>query len=185
MKSTNRFVPAVLACSVIAATCLTPIALAYEDIGVVDIPKVRQEKSLWCWAACTESILRYYGKGVTQEDVVRYTYDSTINSTAKDEDVQDALSHWGVDGTLTQNSVSSSIVSGEIKGGNPLYAGWSWRNGGGHALVIDGYDKTSGTMSVEYMDPGDGAFHASTYTYFKGGSGYDHIWDGTIYNLTK
>ena len=98
---------------------------------------------------------------------MRYTYDSLVNSGALDADVQDALSHWGVDGTLKADSVSSSIISGEIRDGNPLYAGWSWSLGEGHSLVIDGYDRTSGSMSVEYMDPADGAFHSSTYSYFR------------------
>lgn len=168
---------------VLVLALLVTQALAAEPFGAVDIPKVQQAKSNWCWAACGESIARYYGNSITQATFAQQVKGNTLNVTAADSEVQSGLEHWGISGTLVQDSVAFSTISSNIKAGNPLYAGWSWSSGGGHALVLDGYDSTSVTNSVEYMDPGDGAFHVSTYTSFKGGDSYNHVWDGTIYNF--
>lgn len=108
------------------------------------------------------------------------------NVAMTDDAVQRGLSHWGVQGTLTESYLSFSNIRSNIKAGKPIYAGWSWNDGGGHALVIRGSDSISTTSGdVLYMEPKVGAFHVMSYAEFKGGtsSSYDHIWDGTIYNL--
>lgn len=100
---------------------------AYSDVGAVSVPAVKQTKSYWCWAACGESILKYYGKSVTQSSFVAYVKNSSSapNQTASDAEVKKGLLHWGVTGTLVDSSISFSTVSSNIRSGKPIYAGWT------------------------------------------------------------
>lgn len=151
----------------------------------VSINGTTQEKSNWCWAASSQSILRYFGTSVTQTQFVNYVKNSTRapNLTASDAEAKSGLSHWRVSSTQTTSYLPFSTIISEIYTYNrPIYAGWSWTSGGGHALVLDGYEDDT-TDYVEYMDPGDGGFHMATYSWFKGGSSYDHVWDGTLYQM--
>lgn len=159
---------------------------AYSDIGVLGVPKVQQSKTNWCWAACGESILKHYDIYVSQATFAAEVLDTlpAPNSTASDSQVLSGLNYWGVTGTLVANSISFSTISSNIRAGRPIYAGWSWRSGGGHAIVINGFNGTSASNGyVEYMDPGYGNYYVLSYNNFKGGSSYDRTWDGTIYAM--
>ncbi len=158
---------------------------AVSDMGTVNISGVRQQRTNWCWAACSESILRFFGHSVSQSNVVAYVKGNHLpNEGATDDEVQDGLAHWSVSGTVKANSLSYNNIKSEINDNKPIYAGWSWNSGGGHGLVIDGYDGISSSSGyVEYMDPADGAFHSLSYTSFVSNS--QHVWDGTVHNLSN
>lgn len=139
------------------------------------------------WAATGECILDYFGESVSQTEFAAFVKDEDPppNEAATDSEVKNGLNHWGGSGTLKTSYLSFSSIMSEIYSNErPIYAGWSWSSGGGHAVVLDGYDDDT-TDYVEYMDPDDGAFHQSTYSWFKGGSSYNHVWDGTIYQMTN
>lgn len=175
------------ALALVLTMLFTAQVFAYPLTDAVSINGVTQEKTNWCWAACSQSILSYFGTSVTQTAFVNYVKNSTTapNLTATDAEAKSGLSHWGVSSTQTTSYLSFSTIISEIYNNNrPIYAGWSWTAGGGHALVLDGYDDDT-TDYVEYMNPGDGGFHQATYTWFKGGSSYDHVWDGTLYKMSN
>jgi len=180
-------------CLMIAVLILSATMSVYaaDSIAVISVPKVMQSQTNWCWAACGESILRYFNKSVTQTSFANLIVGGR-NCGASDQDVQTGLANWNVNGTLVQNYISFSTARSNIRAGRPIYAGWTWHDVpvgatvNGHAIVIRGTDGTSASSGyISYMDPGDGQYHTLTYAEFKGGSSssYDHIWDGTIYSL--
>ncbi len=152
----------------------------------IPIPKVKQSKTYWCWAASSVSILKYYGKSVTQSAFVTKVFGSSVNQPATDSQALSGMKKYGLTGTLVANSITYSMIMSQIRAGKPIYAGWSQSGGMGHAIVIDGFDGLSASTGyVEYMDPNDGKCHTKSFYEFKGGSGYTHIWDGTIYAISK
>ncbi|MCI8539817.1 MAG: hypothetical protein HFF18_14365 [Oscillospiraceae bacterium] len=158
-------------------------ALAYSTVGAVSVKGVEQEKKYWCWAATAECILDYFGISTTQESFVSLVKGITPapNVTALDSEVYDGLYDYGLTGTIRAASISFSSTASEIYNERPIYAGISWSSGGGHAVVICGYDSDS--KMIEYMEPDDGTFHQMLYSKFKGGSSSSRDWDGTIYGL--
>ena len=139
---------------------------AASDIGVVNLTAVQQPNDYWCWAACAESILNYFEKSVTLETFASFVTESNppLEIGATDSKVQEGLANWDVIGTLVSNSISFSTVSSNIRSGRPIYAGWTWTIGGGHAVVINGFDGAdAGTGYVEYMDPLDAEIHMTIY----------------------
>lgn len=160
----------------------TIISHAYPATYSVSVPKEKQEKTLWCWAASSVSILENLGTNTTQSDFCTVVKGKITNKAANDSEAQDGLSHYGYSSKLTTSYLSFNTIRLEIYNyERPIYMGWSWNSGGGHALVIDGYDMSSEDY-VSYMDPHDGAYHYGTYDWVKGNSS-NHVWDGTLYKI--
>ena len=40
--------------------------------AILSVPQKYQEKSNWCWAACSQAILKYYGTNKTQTQIANY-----------------------------------------------------------------------------------------------------------------
>ncbi|HEX3018888.1 MAG TPA: C39 family peptidase [Chitinispirillaceae bacterium] len=47
----------------------------------LNIPSVNQENSEWCWAACSQMALEYYGVNKTQTQICEAVYLLSINQT--------------------------------------------------------------------------------------------------------
>ncbi|MCD7757428.1 MAG: C39 family peptidase [Clostridiales bacterium] len=146
--------------------------------------KVKQSKSKWCWAACSVSILYHYGEDVTQSSFVKYVKGTTDNATASREEVKSGLSHWGLSSTITESALSFSTVKSEINNSRPIYVSWQ-QSSTSHAVVLDGWDNSTETEYVEFMNPSTGNLYSWTYKKFKGGSSYDHTWARSIYKIKQ
>lgn len=174
----------VLASLLFVVLLIGQTAAAIDPSGSVEIAAVKQEKTNWCWAACASSILNYYGKKVSQTDFVKKVKGNVVDEGATDSAVQSGLENWGVNGKLLADYILYSTVCSQITSDKPIYAGWSWTSGGGHAVVICGFtNTTTNPNKITYMDPLDGKRHTMTFASFKGGANYDHVWDGTIYDF--
>lgn len=177
------FKTSVFTCLILVMTSV--VSYAYPSAASLNVPNKLQERSLWCWDASSVSILGKYGKTVSQSSFCTTVKGFIVNETATDSEAQSGLNTDGLSSSYTASSIAfNSIISNVYTNKKPMYAGWTWSSGGGHAMVIDGYNITTDNY-VSYMDPGDGTHHTSTYTFYEGGSGYDHVWDGTIYNFSK
>ena len=121
---------------------------------VLDVPLTLQEHSMWCWAATTVGVLRYYGNDhVSQVDVVHYrTNRDDCASGAElgfdwenpwvDEDgelhpcnrgrfttfIQDNFLHWGTNADYINRHLEFSEVSEEINAGRPFTIRYDWKN---------------------------------------------------------
>ena len=140
-----------------------------------------QEKSLWCWAACSVTVLNYYGNNVTQTQFVNFVKNATNapNVTANVSEIVYGLNNWGKTGTIVNSYVSYGTVISNITNNRPLFVARAFNSGGGHTLLIVGYDETgANTGNVIYYDPGFNTITSVAYSIFKSGSSY--TWAQTI-----
>ena len=77
MNTTQEKLRIVLLGAVVAVAILCRGVLAVE----LNIDPVIQEQTEWCWAACSEMILKYYGVTKTQTEIVQWVYGSADNLT--------------------------------------------------------------------------------------------------------
>lgn len=195
MKNMMRFV-AVLA---LAATGTIGVA----QVKTLPAENTQQEHSQWCWAASSSCVLKVIqGKTTAQCDIVNYEYDRTDacgnttfdwNSPANQPipnlygdtpSVEHIFAKYY--GTTTgQNSACTyAVINSEIDAGRPVIMRWGWNSGGGHLLVVYGYDSSNNTQQVNYMDPwpGEGTFLV-TYAWVKSGNkngGSTHTWTHSL-----
>lgn len=148
-------------------------ALAATEL---DVEKVTQAKTLWCWAACSEMIGQYQNSESTRDqwDVVSYIKGSDYpNDTGSDTDITNGIKYVSED-TVTYKSGSTLSWAShktEIDGSDPLVVWMAWDSGGAHVLVCAGY-KTSGSSNYLYLidpDP-DATSEYYSYTALKNGT---------------
>jgi len=163
------------------------------DEKILSVPAKRQEQTQWCWAGCAQMVLAYYGTNAAQCDMANFAWgrsDCCANPSSSNcnlpnamygtsGSLQSILSNWGVNSTPQASNQSFNDVQSQINSNWPLIARWGWTGGGGHFLVIRGY-RISNT-NVHYVDPWDGAYHTSTYTWFDNDGNHD--WTHTLMNV--
>lgn len=168
---------------------LMPLVLApsISISAVLDIPQKYQEEDQWCWAACSEAVLDYYGTIRTQTDIAQYgtgganiwnwIYGSTLNPTRRGIDL--ILLHFGEISSMGRPTVlSQATVQGEIDGGRPIVIRWGWDSGGGHHLVVRGIEPDS----IYLMDPWNGPT-INSYSWVCDGA--NHTWTHSLQLTTN
>jgi hypothetical protein len=142
----------------------------------LDVNKVTQAKTYWCWAACSEMIGRYQNNDsiLDQWDVVSYIkgsdYPNTGGSTA---DITKGIRYVSED-TVTYTSGSTLSWAShktEIDDSDPLIVWMTWDSKHAHVVVCAGY-KTSGSTNYLYLidpDP-DATSEYYSYTALKNGT---------------
>lgn len=156
---------------------------AYPTDASIGVKKVIQERTLWCWDACSVAVLDHYGINVSQNDFCTVVKGNVVNETATTAEVSTGLNHYGIDSKVISSGLSFSAIRAQVYNyDRPMIMCWIWNSGGGHMMVLEGYSIDS-TNYVSYMDPYDGQYHISTYSYVS--NGYDHDWAETIYNFRQ
>ncbi|AKG34994.1 papain-like cysteine protease family protein [Paenibacillus durus] len=182
---TRRKVLAIFGSFLVISLLVVQTSFAFSGLAAIGAGIQKQEQTNWCWAAVSQGILNYYGKSVTQTDFVKKVKGAAVNNPASDAEVKSGLSSYGISSTQITWALSYTNVVAEIADNkHPIYAGWSWTSGGGHALLIKGIDNshlTDSTDWVYYLDPADGSLNKASYSWVVNGTG--HVWDGTLYNI--
>lgn len=101
----------------------------------------RQYKDNWCWAACVQMVLDYYGLDVTQSRIVKQAYGDVYDLTANKNDIVAALNGWHVCGYHIRANYerykNAKTLIDAIAGGRPLIIGLNERYTSiGHAYVL-------------------------------------------------
>ena len=80
------------------------------------VSSVTQEKTNWCWAACSEIVGRFNGGNVSQDTIVRYIFgSSTINSAATSSQTARAATYasdnveWTNTGVLSETEAHERV----------------------------------------------------------------------------
>ncbi|KUL30016.1 hypothetical protein ADL15_25945 [Actinoplanes awajinensis subsp. mycoplanecinus] len=147
---------AVLALVVGLTLTSAPAAQAVEKY--LAVTKYKQEKSNWCWAAVSKSIIKFQtGTVVAQCGIVKSGKNTSTcaNSAGSKTNVRRALNKYGVN-PGTEITLTWDYAKSEIIIGRPIYSSIRWRAGGGHAHVLRGYYNTGYSYGVSYMDPASG-----------------------------
>lgn len=154
---------------------------------VLAVPQCYQQQSLWCWAACSQAILRFYGVNRTQIQIAAYgtlgvnswnwlygDYDEGDGVTRKGIDM--ILSHFGSIATERYvRALSQEESMAQINGYKPFVVRWYWDTGGGHFVVARGIDGDT----VYLMDPGtETGPTVNVYSWVVKGGG--HTWTHSL-----
>jgi hypothetical protein len=162
-----------------------------QDIRTLNVLYNHQESTNWCWAACCQSVLAYYGQIIAQCDVAETarvldyrvvnqyrgprfggTYCCNLNNGCNCTNYMDSctfsagsisliLKYYGIMKNYSVESpISYDVIKNEINSWRPVVFQWAWVAGGGHFLVIRGYN-TSNNL-INYIDPNDG-YQTMTY----------------------
>src|SRR5260370_10512080 len=130
---------------------------------VADFVAAAQAQDMWCWAACIQMILNFYGIPITQDEIVTRVYGYPINEPATDDVISASLNGWGINAQGRRFVVRSYVASGpptapvltrELINGRPILLAFHSGASIGHAVVITASSRIgSFVSSVVYRDP--------------------------------
>ena len=163
---------------VLSSVVLAVFATECEADKILPLPIVTQEQSLWCWAACSQAILQYYGTTVNQCSIVDWARQQNQwgddnccdngsgsicnqgNPTDEGDGSVDAiLNHWGVSNNKLYNyALNSNRVISIIDSGKPFMMthavvqliGYMWDGSKEHIIAIN--PKNGKTKSIASFD---------------------------------
>lgn len=122
--------------------------------SIINIPRQRQEKDNWCWAASAVMIGRYgTGSSISQTQVVKQVKGSVVNDGGTDSEVVSAIKYVSQYGKKPRITTPKSYVDmSNYIDQNKLFAiHMSWTTGGGHMIVGAGYSLDG--KSIYCVDP--------------------------------
>ncbi|UXI68073.1 C39 family peptidase [Tahibacter amnicola] len=177
-------------------TLLSTSAFAGDGYRYLPINNVRQEHSNWCWAGVSASVLNWYGHRPSQCGIVNWAFNINYacgnsnfywNSYANRPngiyggygDIQAILRSWNVYSYGNNYALNWSAVVNEVRNNRPFVMRYGWTNGGGHFIVGYGYNDTSGTRYMAYMNPWPGEGY-TWVNYNWAVSASDHRWTHTL-----
>ncbi len=155
--------------------------LATSDLQaqVLNVPQVLQVEDEWCWSACSDCILQFFGDTVggdtllSQCTIAEYarsvdtmtfgttpccknpndSCDNPNNLFGSSGSVQDILEHFkNLNSTILFSALDIDSVRKQIGNGAPFIIRWQWYSGGGHFLVGNGIIDST----IYYMNPLEG-----------------------------
>ena len=146
---------------------------------IINVPWIKQEQSNWCWAACTEMILRYYGKsGIQQCELANELFNQSecclnpasrkCNKPCDIEAVSNLYSRKCIHSEFVDKNVPFSKLQSELDADRPIEVFLSWKNKKtGHLVIIRGWRIDDKEEFVHVNDPKDsesGASRIMTYS---------------------
>jgi len=163
----------------------------------LDVKQIKQEKSNWCWAACSEMAGRYIcgypflGIGYrSQSDIVKYVKGSTADLPGSLADSAKGSKYASKDKyTYYYESKvwSWSDLRGEIDNNRTVQLGAGYYENqirrGGHMVILTGwtFNSSSNRYYIYYNDPWDGTQQFCEYSAFLDGSFNGRKYDQTVY----
>ncbi|KAA5806163.1 MULTISPECIES: papain-like cysteine protease family protein [Thermoanaerobacterium] len=154
---------------------------AFAARSVLSVPQYSQQPyDNLCWATSTSMIISYF-KGDTTDrtvEIAKDKYGTNFNQPGYTTDAEYYVKKYtSKAGSIQYNSLSYTAVQYQINHGGPIYTRIQWTSGGGHAMVIKGYDTS--TNYVIYNDPWDGYGHGATYSYYVSNSSW--YWTDSLF----
>lgn len=166
----RNIVSAMLALTMMLSISVTALA------STVNVTRVRQAKSNWCWAATSEMVGRSVNRSstMTQWDVVGYVKGSNYpNVGGTSEDMKKGIAYASAN-TVSYTfgrTLSWDDHKSNIESGYPIAVWVDWYGGGAHALACAGTQTISGNNYLYIIDP----WENNASTWYK----YDALKNGT------
>ncbi|MED1803018.1 papain-like cysteine protease family protein [Brevibacillus porteri] len=177
----RKHILSLLAVPLAIMAVVSPVSASSNFVSL-GVKNVKQSQTNWCWAATSQSVLDYYNIFSIQDGIVKVVKGKVVNRTATVDEVQEGLREYGLDSSAT-GSLSFSELKSELNADDPVLAGIQYKDGGGHMVVIDGYEEDGRSKYIEYMDPAKGSHVVKSYSSFKDNSSQE--WFESIYNFSK
>jgi hypothetical protein len=173
---------------------------------VQGVPLDDQQQTNWCWAASTQMVVQYFGNPISQCQVVNTVKGLTnccgYANMSMVPETGDAGNCIGCDcggggvyapfGRSAKNS-SSPLSWEQLQNAlactnTPVVFAWAWCGGGGHVMVVTGYDSTSGTDNVWVDNPEDPDPELMTYDEWANNApcssgAFNHTFDAEDYDF--
>lgn len=158
-----------------------------RDLG---FPMQKQQQTQWCWSAVATSTSLFYNprSGWTQCILVNQEFNQ--NSCCQSGNGSSCNKPWYLERALQRTgnlerwnagAASFNQVQQEIDARHPLGVRIGWSGGGGHFVILDGYDAGNG-QNLSIKDPWYGQ---STYSYNAFKTGYQGMGSWTHSYYTK
>ncbi len=171
-----KFKESCILSSIMLSVAMMIIFISVAEASTLDVSRVKQAKTKWCWAATSEMIGNYMNSSSdrTQWDIVGEIKGMDYpNVGGRTTDIKDGIKYASED-TVTYSSgstVSWSTHASNIDDGNPLGVWMNWNSGGAHALVCAGAKVSSGNNYLYIIDP----WEDNTSSWYR----YDCLKNGT------
>ena len=157
---------------------------------------IQQEHSNWCWSGSSVAVLNWYNQRPSQCSVANwalgvsnacgntsFNWNNYANSAngmyGGGGTIQGILSHWGVQSYGGNYYLAWTSVVAEVKNNRPFVMRYGWTSGGGHFVVGYGYNDTTGTRQIAYMNPWPGEGY-TWVNYAWAVSASDHNWTHSL-----
>ena len=145
---------------------------------IINVPQIAQEQSNWCWAACVEMVLRYYGElAVQQCELANELFSRSeccsepsspdCNKPCEIENILKLYSRKHIHSKYVDKNVPFSTLQSEIDADRPVeVAFYQRRKQKGHLVIIRGWYITEAEKFVHVNDPkdSDGASRIVAYS---------------------
>ena len=131
-----------------------------------------QQHSRWCWCACCEMILDYFGFPQGQCSIANYGLSLatccnnpipvgcnsmiwTIHPALVD--IIDTYTHFGCKTTHSASQLTFASLCGEIDvpKNRPIQVCFAWSGGGAHVTIVRGYQEDSAGNQYVYVNESD------------------------------
>lgn len=110
----------------------------------VSVKKYAQEKSNWCWAACSQMMGNYYLKNYSQSTICKHVKGKVVNKGASLKEVTKALQYSTKKPVVQGGRIAFKGIRKALKNKKPLVLRMQWNVGGGHVYVVSGARDASG-----------------------------------------
>lgn len=146
-----------------------------------------QENSNWCWAASGNTVAAFFGYSYSQNQFCNLAFQRAINSSCPDSqatlgDDQTAFNAIGLNsGYYFAGYLSYSSVVNEIDAIRPIITRIQWQSGGGHMMVIYGYDKSQSWVYWGNPWPSSTRYNWGTWSYYVSNSSF--FWTHSLYRI--
>ena len=161
----------------------TCVVHAYPMNDFIRVLPALQETNNWCWAACGQSVLDYFGRYVSQSDFCEATLGGVYDETTTPYHMRGGFRRYGVDSRVIRSYLNFDSIKTEISiRRRPILIGLDFSDRRTkHMVLANGYVmRPTGMDYVSIMDPAVGRFYLPSYDFLRGGKWYDHSWTITM-----
>jgi len=146
-------------------------AAIVKDPAGNPVPQIFQERTEWCWAACAQMVLQFYGDASVQQcDLATQLFgepccanpDSPLcNEPAQVPDLAGVYANRGRNAVLVPGYVPFETLQDEINANRPVELGFVFNNGTGHQVLVCGWniDATGPYLLINDPQLGSGAVY--------------------------
>lgn len=153
----------------------------------LNISMQAQELTNWCWAATGDTVASYFGYSYSQNQFCNAAFGRAIDSSCPNDQAtlandQRALSWMGVNpGSYVTGYLNYGTIQREIDADRPVMSRIQWSSGGGHMLLVYGYDKSQSWVYWGDPWPSDNRYNWATYDYYVRNGSFS--WTHSLYGI--
>lgn len=138
--------------------------------GTLPLTAFPQERSQWCWAASTQTVIHYVtGSADSQCELVKVgnqSDDCVDEPGSFSQQLGNIYAHYGINGgELLYTMPTMTEIQNDIDRRKPLQIRYGYHSAdlsAGHIVTISGY---GGKDTVYWADPGSGTVKSGTHAY--------------------